>query len=146
MLSGELWSSPGSLVWADAYRPVEAAFLVAIQRPFGIDTLPLHLTAPQAAPGVVDVLAPHWGGIHEQCDRTRHSASMLWCKGSFGRQNTEGSRFVAAMMTVVATLKQQHRNILNYLTAECEAALPGEAAPSVLPTPVQREHHMRPAA
>ena len=45
-----------------------------------------------------------------------------------------GSRFVEAMMTVVATLKQQHRNVLDYLTAACEAALRGEAAPSLLPT------------
>jgi hypothetical protein len=37
------------------------------------------------------------------------------------------------MMTVVATLKRQQRNILEYLTAACEAALRGEAAPSLLP-------------
>jgi hypothetical protein len=30
-----------------------------------------------------------------------------------------GSRFVEAMMTVVATLKQQHRNPLDYITAVC---------------------------
>jgi hypothetical protein len=37
------------------------------------------------------------------------------------------------MMTVVATLKQQQRNVLAYLTAAHEAALRGEAAPSLLP-------------
>jgi transposase len=31
---------------------------------------------------------------------------MLWCKGSFGTQSPEGSRFVEPMMTVVAMLKQ----------------------------------------
>ena len=35
---------------------------------------------------------------------------VLWRKGSFGTQSAQGSRFVEAMMTVVATLKQQHRN------------------------------------
>ena len=55
---------------------------------------------------------------------------VLWRKGSFGTQSAEGSRFVEAMMTVVATLKQQHRSVLDYLTAACEAALRGEAAPS----------------
>jgi hypothetical protein len=30
---------------------------------------------------------------------------VLWRKGSFGTQSAEGSRFVEAMMTVVATLK-----------------------------------------
>jgi hypothetical protein len=37
------------------------------------------------------------------------------------------------MMTVVATLKQQQRNVLAYLTAAHEAALRGEAAPSLIP-------------
>jgi transposase len=31
---------------------------------------------------------------------------VLWCQGSFGTQSAAGSRFVEAMMTVVATLKQ----------------------------------------
>jgi hypothetical protein len=38
-------------------------------------------------------------------------------------------------MTDVATLKQQHRNVLDYLTAACEAALCGETAPSLIATP-----------
>jgi transposase len=59
---------------------------------------------------------------------------VLWRKGSFGTQSAEGSRFVEAMMTVVATLKQQQRNALDYVTAACEAALRGEPAPSLLPT------------
>jgi transposase len=58
---------------------------------------------------------------------------VLWRKGSFGTQSEAGSRFVESMMTVVATLKQQKRNVLEYLTAACEAALRGEAAPSLLP-------------
>jgi transposase len=58
---------------------------------------------------------------------------VLWRKGSFGTQSEEGSRFVESMMTVVATLKQQQRNVLGYLTEACEAALRGEAAPSLLP-------------
>jgi hypothetical protein len=58
----------------------------------------------------------------------------------------EGSRFVEAMMTVVATLKQQHRNVLAYVTAACEAARRGEPAPSLLPTPDFLNQGMRPAA
>ena len=58
---------------------------------------------------------------------------VLWRKGSFGTQSAEGSRFVESMMTVVTTLKQQQRNVLEYLTAACEAALRGAAAPSLLP-------------
>src|SRR6266536_4640106 len=63
---------------------------------------------------------------------------VLWRKGSFGTQSEEGSRFVESMMTVVATLKQQQRNVLEYLTAACEAALRGEEAPSLLPASEQK--------
>src|SRR5574341_648872 len=63
---------------------------------------------------------------------------VLWRKGSFGTQSAEGSRFVESMMTVVATLKQQQRNVLEYLTTACEAALRGEAAPSLLPANAQK--------
>ena len=62
---------------------------------------------------------------------------VQWRKGSFGTQSAEGSRFVESMLTVVATLKQQQRNVLEYLTAACEAALWGEAAPSLLPASPQ---------
>ena len=58
---------------------------------------------------------------------------VQWRKGSFGTQGQDGSRFVESMMTVVATLKQQKRNVLDYLTAAHEAALRGEPAPSLLP-------------
>jgi transposase len=58
---------------------------------------------------------------------------VQWRKGSFGTQSEAGSRFVESMMTVVATLKHQKRNVLDYLTAAHEAALHGEAAPSLLP-------------
>jgi transposase len=71
---------------------------------------------------------------------------VLWCKGSFGTQSPDGSRFVETMMTVVATLKQQHRQVLTYVTAACEAVLRGEAAPSLLPTPAATEERLHPAA
>lgn len=63
---------------------------------------------------------------------------VLWRKGSFGTQSAAGSRFVESMMTVVTTLKQQQRNVLEYLTEACEAALRGDAAPSLLPVSDQK--------
>jgi transposase len=89
---------------------------------------------------------------HEGVEPTNNAAErairpgVLWRKGSFGTQSVEGSRFVEAMMTVVATLKQQHRNVLDYVTAACEAALCGEPAPSLLPTSHTLNHDMCPAA
>ena len=47
---------------------------------------------------------------------------VLWRQGSFGTQSAQGSRVVEAMMTVVATLKQQQRQVLAYLTDACKAA------------------------
>jgi transposase len=58
---------------------------------------------------------------------------VQWRKVSFGSQSEDGSRFVESMLTVVATLKQQQRNVLAYLTAAHEAALRGGAVPSLLP-------------
>jgi transposase len=63
---------------------------------------------------------------------------VLWRKGSFGTQSAAGSRFVESMLTVVATLKQQQRRVLEYLTTACDAALRGEAAPSLLPASAQQ--------
>ena len=89
---------------------------------------------------------------HAGVDPTNNAAErairpgVLWRKGSFGTHSPEGSRFVEAMMTVVATLKQQHRHVLDYLTAACEAALRGEAAPSLLPTPAALEQLLHSAA
>jgi transposase len=55
---------------------------------------------------------------------------VLWRKGRFESHSPEGCRFVEAMMSVVATLKQQHCHVLEYRTGACEAALCGQAAPS----------------
>jgi transposase len=89
---------------------------------------------------------------HEGVEPTNNAAErairpgVLWRKGSFGTQSAEGSRFVEAMLTVVATLKQHHRHVLAYVTAACEAALCGQPAPSLLPTRADIEQGMRPAA
>ena len=58
---------------------------------------------------------------------------VLWRKGRFGTQSAHGARFVEAMMTVVATLTQQHRHVLAYMTEVCQAADLGAPAPSLLP-------------
>jgi transposase len=89
---------------------------------------------------------------HVEVEPTNNAAErairpgVLWRKGSFGTHSPEGSRFVETMMTVVATLKQQHRNVLDYLTVACEAVLHGQPAPSLLPTPDQLKAYMHPAA
>jgi transposase len=71
---------------------------------------------------------------------------VLWRKGSFGTQSAHGSRFVEAMMTVVATLKQQHRNVLAYMTEICQAAYTGAPAPSLLPCDPETQEGLAAAA
>jgi transposase len=71
---------------------------------------------------------------------------VLWRKGSFGPQSPDGSRFVETMMTVVATLQQPHRNVLDDVLDACEAALRSQPAPSLLPTSAALEPLLHPAA
>ncbi len=58
---------------------------------------------------------------------------VLWRKGSFGSHSAAGSRFAERMLTAAATLKQQRRNVVDYVTAACTAVLRAEPAPSLLP-------------
>jgi transposase len=64
--------------------------------------------------------------------RIRHG--VMWRKTSFGTDSPNGSRFVGRILTVVTTLRMQGRNVLDYVTAACEAALQGTQPPSLLPT------------
>ncbi|HEX9869402.1 MAG TPA: transposase [Candidatus Tectomicrobia bacterium] len=89
---------------------------------------------------------------HPGVEPTNHAAErvmrpgVLWRQGSFGTHSPDGSRCVEAMMTVVATLQQPHRQVLDDLTAACAAALYGEPAPSWLPIPAAIAQLTRPAA
>jgi len=57
---------------------------------------------------------------------------VLWRKSSFGHQSETGEQFVERMLTAVATLRLQGRNVWRYLVETCGAARCGEAAPSLL--------------
>jgi transposase len=61
----------------------------------------------------------------------RHA--VIWRRISGGTDSTDGSRFVERMLTVVATCRQQKRNVLDYLSACFEAHLRGQKVPSLLP-------------
>ena len=43
--------------------------------------------------------------------------AVLWRKGCFGNQSAQGCRFTARILTAVATLRQQERNIGEYMVA-----------------------------
>jgi hypothetical protein len=59
--------------------------------------------------------------------------AVIWKYTSFGSQSQAGSEFVARILTVNATLKAQHRSVLDFLTQSCQAARLGFDAPSLLP-------------
>ena len=58
---------------------------------------------------------------------------VLWRHTSFGTHSAAGSRFVERLLSVRDTLRQQQRNVLDYLTTACHAALRHQPAPSLLP-------------
>jgi transposase len=59
--------------------------------------------------------------------------AVLWRRRSFGTQSEAGSQFVERILTAVTTLRQQRRDVLEYLTAACAAAICKSPAPSLLP-------------
>jgi len=59
--------------------------------------------------------------------------AVLWRRRSFGTQSEVGSQFVERILTAVTTLRQQQRDVLDYLTAACAAAIGKDPAPSLLP-------------
>jgi transposase len=59
--------------------------------------------------------------------------AVLWRKGSFGTHSATGSRFAERMLTVATTLKQQGRNVVDYVAQACVASLQGQPPPSLLP-------------
>ena len=62
--------------------------------------------------------------------------ALLWRRKSFGTQSAEGSRFVGRLLTAVSTLKQQGRNVLEYLTRVCAATGPSsDGSMRLLPQP-----------
>lgn len=74
---------------------------------------------------------------NNQAERTlRHV--VMWRKTSYGTDSQPGSHFVENILTVVATCRQQGRNILEYLTACCTAACSATAPPSLLPSAPRR--------
>lgn len=80
-----------------------------------------------------------WNWLHtDGAEPTNNAAeralrpAVLWRKSSFGHQSENGKRYVERMLTVVTTLRLQHRNLWEYLVEACDAAVHGRAGPSLL--------------
>lgn len=59
--------------------------------------------------------------------------AVLWRKTSFGTRSERGQRFVAAMLTVTRSLRNQKRDVLDFLVESVRAHRRGSAGPSLLP-------------
>jgi transposase len=59
----------------------------------------------------------------------RHA--VIWRKTSYGTDSERGSRFVERVLTVVATLRLQGRDVLDYVTDACVARIQGRSAPGL---------------
>lgn len=71
---------------------------------------------------------------------------VIYRKTSYGTHSVEGSRFIERILSVHATLRQQHRNVLDFVHLACRAALDGAPAPSLLSAPVEQSRHAQAAA
>lgn len=93
--------------------------------------------APSLCRGILKLEAAMWTFVtHEKVEPTNNAAeralrpAVIWRKTSLGTQSARGSRFVERLLTCVATLRQQRRNVLDYLTAANDSALRGAPIPT----------------
>jgi transposase len=123
-------------------EPIERA-IVAYLRACG--RLPVAKVAGRAREILVLETALWTFVSHEGIEPTNNHAErlvrhgVLWRKSSFGTDSEAGSRFVERILTTVATLRLQKRNVLDYVEQACRAALIGQPAPSLLPVSSQNE-------
>jgi transposase len=129
----------GTLAWADfqvAMLPLMAGVRTLLQEgAAGADA-----KAQGTCRNLLKREAALWTFVWEaEVEPTNNSAerplrrAVLWRRRSFGTQSAAGSQFVERILTAVTTLRQQRRDVLDYLTAACTAAICKAPAPSLLP-------------
>ena len=129
----------GTLAWADfqvAMLPLMARVRMLLQEgAAGADT-----KAQGTCRNLLKREAALWTFVWEaEVEPTNNRAeralrrAVLWRRRSFGTQSAAGSQFVERILTAVTTLRQQRRDVLDYLTAACAAAICKQPPPSLLP-------------
>ena len=95
--------------------------------------------APGLCRGILAVEPAMWTFVREEgVEPTNNAAerairpAVIWRKTSLGTQSRRGSQFVERMLTCVCTLRQQGRNVLEYMTKTCEAAYQGTSGPTLI--------------
>lgn len=98
----------------------------------GIDLFVLSQTSPgvQAEKDASVAVEP----TNNAAERPLRRA-VLWRRKSFGTQSASGSLFVGRVLTAVESLRQQGRDVLEYLAGVCRDALSGKAREQLIPVP-----------
>lgn len=117
-------------------RPIQAEVEALLQ----LGTLVNHSKTAKCCGNILKLSAALWAFVqHEGIEPTNNAAeralrrAVLWRKRSFGSQSERGLRFTERILTVVTTLRQQQRNVLDFLVLACRNHHLGLAAPSLLP-------------
>jgi transposase len=129
----------GTLAWADfqgAMQPLMARGKTLLQEGVG----GADAKAQGTCRNLLKREAALWTFVWEPgVEPTNNSAerplrrAVLWRRRSFGTQSEAGSQFVERILTAVTTLRQQRRDVLDYLTTACAAVICKTPAPSLLP-------------
>lgn len=105
-----------------------------------IGTLLGHCETRRTCQNILKVKQALWTFVDREGVEPTNNASeralrrgVIWRRRSYGTQNENGSLFVERILTAVLTLRQQKRDVLDYLAAACKAVTLGIPAPSLLP-------------
>lgn len=119
-----------------AMRPIRREITALLQ----LGTLIDHRQTAKTCANILAVQPALWSFVDQEgLEPTNNAAeralrrAVLWRKRTFGSQSERGLRFTERILTAVTTLRQQQRNVLDYLTAACYAHHLGLPAPSLLP-------------
>jgi len=100
-----------------------------------------HATTRRTCANILKLEPALWTFVdHVGIEPTNNAAErplrrgVLWRKHCFGTQSEQGSLFVERILTVVLTLRQQKRDVLEFLTKVCHARNAAAHSPSLLPT------------
>jgi transposase len=120
----------------EAMTPIRREITALLQ----LGTLLNHTQTAKTCANILKVEPALWTFVDQPGVQPTNNAAervlrraVLWRKRSFGSQSEHGLRFTERILTTVTTLRQQQRNVLDYLTAACQAQHLGLPAPSLLP-------------
>lgn len=137
----DLWhrTRDGTLSRSDfqqAMRPIRQEIEAFLK----VGTFVNHAQTAKTCANILKIAPALWSFVEQQGIAPTNNAAeralrrgVLWRKRSFGSQSDRGLRFTERILTAVTTLRQQQRNVLDFLALTCQAQHLGLPAPSLLP-------------